>query len=994
MPLGNCRILRLIFESPGLTAIIAGVAVRVSSPQFVGRGEELRALEEALARATDGAGSVTLIAAEAGMGKSRLIAEFAVAARATGATVLIGECPPLGEGELPYAPIAGALRSLGQDHGGDEIDTLAGPARDQSRLFEQLLAVFVSAAQEAPLVLVIEDLHWSDRSTRDFLAFLVGATRHERLMLVVSYRSDEVQRRHPARQFVVELERSGQAVRLDLSRFTRAEIRAQVQGIRDAIPEPELVDRLLERGEGNPFFTEELLVWADAPGAGLPESLRDALLLRVDERSGDVQAALRVAAVAGRDADHALLEAVAGLSPDALTVALREAVDSHLLVHDAGSTRYAFRHALLREAIYADLLPGERQSLHLTLARALRDHPELAGADATAAAELAHHWYAAGELPEALAASIEAAIEAERVHALGEALLHYERALEIWDRAGPPARELPLHRIDVMRRAAAVANLTGDNERAIALARAAIERLDAGDLVAIALLHERLGRYLWLAGRGEDALPEYRRATALMPASPPSAELALVLAAEAQALMLCDHTAESATLCEQALAIAREVQAPEVEAHVLNTMCANLSSSGQPERAVEAGAHARRIARDCGAIEEVLRGHINGGEALDQAGRVPDAIALAWEGVQLAGTLGTERMYGDHLRSQIMWRLLQTGRWEEAQELLDDVVERAPAGVPAGATYGQAAQLYAHRGAFDAARRALELAEPHIRRSGGSMWVALLAESKATIELWDGRPDHAAETVDACLAALEGTETVFSTVRLYELGARACADIAVRAPDDDQVQRSQVAIADALLGRLDELMGELVSASPRTAASRQTCAAERARVVDDGGGHDEWAAARRLWEASGDPFLAAYAGWRQAEAILTSGDDRRAAQALVRDAHYAAASLGAQPLCNELEALARRARLDLGPQDGTPTAPHALLDELELTPRELEVLALLGDGMTNREIAAELFISDKTASVHVSRILAKLSVPNRAAAAAAAQRLGVRRISA
>ena len=446
-----------------------GVIGRISSPRFVGRGEELTALESAVGAALAGAGSAVLVAGDPGIGKSRLISELVTRARASGATVLVGECPPLGDGELPYAPIVGALRSLArqrrngepagrEDDAYDGLDQLLPdvPAQtvdlvgrmalegSQARLFEHVLDVLVTAARESPLVLVIEDLHWADRSTRAFLAFLVRAARPEPLVLVASYRTDEVHgRQHPVRPFVHELERSGQATRVELAPFSRSELREQIAAILDSTPDPGLVDNLLDRSEGNPFFTEELLA-SSGSGTGLPESLRDALLWRLDGKPPAVQQVLRIASVAGRTLDHDLLASVAGVSEGELTTALREAVDTYVLAHDPTSSGYSFRHTLLREAVYGDLLPGQRRRLHTAFARAIAEQPALA--DTSAAAELAYHWHAAGELRESVTASISAGLAADDIHAFGDALLHYERALGAWESLGDDVPALPVDR--------------------------------------------------------------------------------------------------------------------------------------------------------------------------------------------------------------------------------------------------------------------------------------------------------------------------------------------------------------------------------------------------------------------------------------------------------------------------------------------------------------------------------------------------------------------
>jgi DNA-binding NarL/FixJ family response regulator len=974
----------------------------VSSSVFVGREQELAALEAALTRAGSGEGTVVLLAGESGIGKSRLIGELTERARGQGATVLTGECLELAEGELPYAPIVGALRSLVRERGTEvfggahgELARLmpelapaeaepAGEAGSQARLFEQLLGVLSALGQDGPVLLVVEDLHWADRSTRDFISFLVRNARRERIALVASYRSDELHRRHPLRPFVLELERSGQAQRIELRPFTRAELSQQVAAIRGAAVDPALVEDLLERSDGNPFFTEELLAASSSSGAGLPQSLRDALLLRVEGLSQPAQSLLRVAAAAGRTIDHSLLAVSADLPDDELNEGLREAVAGYVLVHDSESTGYSFRHALLREAVYEDLLPGERRLLHISLANALEEQPELAGSRTACAAELAYHWRGAHELAKALPASIRAGMEAEAVRALAEASLHYERALEIWDVAADTAGELPLDKIEVTRRAADAESLGGDRDRAVALARSVLDMIDErDDPIAAALAHERLGRYLWLVGRDDDALPAHRRAVELMPAEPPSEDRAFVLAGLGQVLMLCIQTAESIPYCEEAVAIARSVGARAVEAHALNTMLANFSNQGEVDRAVEGAKEAIAIGRELGLVEQLGRSYINCCDALDQAGRIEEAIAFAEEGIEVAREFGAERGYGDFLRGEIIGRLVRSGRWDEADEWLSDLVDRRPAGISECLARQYLAQLQAGRGQLEEARRDAQRARELALHSRGSMWHGPLTATQASIELSAGRPEAAAALVQECLDLVAGAEYPFSMAGVYELGVRAAADIAERAPRDQALRDRQIEHARALIERFDGVLAS-VTGQPavRGSASRAGCAAELSRITGEDGAA-LWAEARRLWDAVGDPFEAAHARRREAEALLTEGGDRGEAERLVREAHSVAEQLGAAPLREELEALARRARFELG-RTGTAAA-----GEFELTPRELEVLGLLALGRTNRDIAGELFISEKTASVHVSRILSKLGARNRAEAAAIAHRLGL-----
>ena len=364
----------------GTTSIMEVVLRRVTCPTFVGRSDELSVLDSALARASEGIPAFAFVAGESGVGKSRLVAEFEAHAREAGVQVLVGHCLELGGTTFPYAPLVEALRPLGES---------LPDATSQPHVFEALLT---RLDELGPVALVIEDLHWADPSTRDFLTFLVRSARTESLCLLVTYRSDELHRRHPLRPVLAELERAPGVERIGLERFTRAEVAEQLAGILDDAPDVALADRLYARGQGNALYTEELLAAsADGPGE-LPATLRDALLGRFERLPAAAQEVLRAASVAERPMSHALLEAI--LPPGDVLAGAREAVAHQLLVTQPDGT-YAFRHALVGEAIYEDLLPGERTALHAALGRAIEADPSLLG-DAHAAAvpaELACHWH-------------------------------------------------------------------------------------------------------------------------------------------------------------------------------------------------------------------------------------------------------------------------------------------------------------------------------------------------------------------------------------------------------------------------------------------------------------------------------------------------------------------------------------------------------------------------------------------------------------------------
>ncbi len=992
------------------------MASPVSSPEFIGREGELAALETLVASAEQGVGAFGLLAGESGVGKSRLTGELCARARDRGMAVLVGECLELAEGELPYAPLVGALRSLLREGGEEGAQALVSSAHSelerllpelasdvpaaeqqdsgagaQARLFDELLRVISTVARQRPLLLVIEDLHWADRSTRDFLAFLVRNARREPVALLLTYRGDELHRRHPVKPFVAELERVGGALRLQLEPFGREELALQVAAILGGDPAPELIARLLERSDGNPFFAEELLA-ASAGGDALPASLRDALLLRVEALSAVSRSLLQVAAVAGRTVEHELLSVVSGLDEQALNDALREAVANHLLVHDSASMGYAFRHALLREAVYEDLLPGERRALHISVARALEGEPQTMGGSAAGVAELAHHWFAAHRLHEALPASIRAGIAAQASRAMAEAIVHYGRALEVWDAVAPQSGdELPLTRIEVIQRACEAEFLAGEPERAIGLARTALELIDENaDPVAAALAHERLGRYVWHSGRDLEALPIYRRAVELMPSQPPSEQRALVLAAEGQILMLCAHMGEAEARCVEAITIAGEVGAPAVEAHALNTMVVIHAERGAFDHAVESAARARKIATELSLVDEIGRSYVNGSDALDQCGRIEEALLLAREGGERMRELGADRGIGDVLRGEIASRLFRLARWDEATEVLDELLARSPSGLSEGACHSHLALLHAERGEHEQAAAHHERAREALLGASDSQWLGGMYVAAATHALWQGQPQQALAAVADCLAAVEHTERPFMTARLYELGARACAELAARSPGDEAERDRQLQTADALMARLNARLEATPARPPSVLAALAGCAAEISRVTSSDA-VTLWAAAQQSWERLGDRYLAAYAQWRRAEASLAEGD-RGEAEHLSRQAHETASALQAGPLAREVAAFARRARVQLD-RGAAGESSAASIERLDLTPRELEVLQLLSGGKTNREIAAELVISDKTASVHVSHILSKLGVRNRVEAASLAHALGVEAIT-
>jgi DNA-binding CsgD family transcriptional regulator len=687
---------------------------------------------------------------------------------------------------------------------------------------------------------------------------------------------------------------------------------------------------------------------------------------------------------------------VAGLDGPRLDEALREAVAGKLLVTRPGGDGYEFRHALLREVAYADLLPGERARLHGEVAAALAAHPGWAGGTAaTVAAELAHHWEAAGDLERALPAAVEAGVQAERAYAFAEAHRHLERALELWAEVPGAAGPTGLDRVGLLERTAGAAFLAHEMPRAAELWRDALAGVDpAGDPVRAGLLQERLGRSLWLT-LDDAALDAYQKAVRLVPAEPPSAERATVLAGYAQILlMLVGPGAEARQVAEEALDNARRAGARREEGQALSRLGSMVVVEDVEEglALLRAG---QRIAVEQGDVEGL--GWASGELAWDNAevGRLEEARAAALEGAEASRRLGSAWQF--HLTGGAAWYEFRLGRWEDAERHFDAALDRMTRGPGAVHLRFDRAEFEVARGDAAAARRWLGQAEAMAATAGrvqfDAQWAHKQAGVRAELALWEGRDEEAWTAVGEGLAALHrgGDETMEPA--LFALGLAAAAGRAERA-----LARRDAAGAEAARRDGDDLLARLEAGGGpperrlETAAVLGQCRAEQARLH---GRPDPaaWTAAAAGWEALHMPYPAACARWREAEALLTARAPRAQVEQALGAAHAVAARLGAGFLLGELERLARRGRARLeAPPDQAPAAeaetPSAARS-LGLTPREEEVLALVATGRTNRQIAEVLFITEKTASLHVSHILAKLGVAGRVEAATVALRLGV-----
>ena len=440
--------------------MIATMATRLVSPITIGRRTELDAALGVLDAAVAGSVTHLLITGEAGVGKTRLVGELAIAATARGVRVLRGSCASVGDQGLPYGPIVEILAEVARGTEPDALRTLVGtsgpdlarlvPALDpsssaahiqreflQARLLDALAGLLRRLSESAPVLVIVEDVHWADPATRETLGFLVRSLRTEPVVVAMTLRSDELHRRHPAMPWISELERTGRVSRIDLARLDADETAAMLASITGEAPSAMVASRFHRRSDGNPFFIEELVLAETGQGsARLPSTLQEILATRLGALSEPARSVVGIVAAAGRRIDHDLLAQSADrLDVDDLDAALRDAIASQILVVDADTSEaegYAFRHALLAEVAYDDLLPGERRRLHRACAEALAARPTPTGAPAAAHwAELAHHWAHAHEPVNAFTASLEAAAAAEATYAFEASL----RAVRARDRA-------------------------------------------------------------------------------------------------------------------------------------------------------------------------------------------------------------------------------------------------------------------------------------------------------------------------------------------------------------------------------------------------------------------------------------------------------------------------------------------------------------------------------------------------------------------------------
>ena len=955
----------------------------VRSRQLVGREEELATLRAAADRARAGTPTIVVVAGEPGIGKTRLVAELAGELRSGGVMIGTGHGVDLAGGALPYGVMAGLVRHLRATVGTDRmIDILGSRAAalgsldptlaqtgaddaDRHSVFEAVQHLVLELAREHLLCLVLEDLHWCDATSLDLVTFLGATVDSGRLLLVATTRPEGASR-------LARLVALGEL--LALRPLADDAVRELAAGLVDP-PGRALLEQIIELGEGIPLYVEEMIAMQAASPSELPGALALTFTARLAGMSESGRRVLDAVAVAESDAPADLVSKVLRAKLSVVADAIDEGA-SHGLLDVVDQNRVRFHHELLRRAVADALAPLARAEWHRRWALTLQRLDEAERSDPTVLAALAHHWFSAGDPSQAVPAAVAAGQAASVIGAATESAVHWHRALLHWHRAGDAEASTGMSHetaliegTTVLRLAGAYADLLEvlTAERARATADVVLRLwLDLG----LAATSGRLGNirpqvvprdhveavldrlaaqpkrplvratlfWLWwdaydadrrIVGRIIDLLEEQADPSVL-----PSDAVGIGLRRARLALTYGD--------AEEALQMVQDVLGRDDALHAVNQPVVEslevwlLFVLGRLQDCIEAG---ERVLARLGS---------------------PDLAGMSWAGIAenlacahtMAGNLAraeelmrTVLGMGDlfvHITTgcDLVTLLVTRDRPREAEQLLTDILEhQLPGPGDSGFRFGLTSQVVATRAAFEAsngdlptARELLRpvLVDPHLTTDSDYLWPVVLDAARlfsdpAAIEPVGQREKWAAVVQDAA-------------ERVHKYGALG-----------------QAWTAD-VTAHLDRALGKDTA--------------------------EQWAIVVQGWETIGAPIEAARANLRLSERLAQDGRRDRAT-ATASGALATVERIGAHAIAGQIRAASRRHRLRL---DGVGQVDDGLRG---LTTREREVLLLLADGRTNELIAAELFMSPKTASVHVSRIISKLGVANRTEAAAYAHRNGL-----
>jgi predicted ATPase/DNA-binding NarL/FixJ family response regulator len=952
------------------------------SDDLIGRDDELAALGEAFAATRSGAGGIVLLAGEAGVGKTRLLE--ACLARG-GLLALKGQSNEIAT--PPYGPVAAALRAHLRARPARPagfgplapylallLPELGPPPQqaDPAALVEALCQAFAAIARAAPTVLVLDDLQWADNATLELVPALAGALAHEPLLIVGTYRSDEIRRGHPVRRLRNDLRRARLLHEIVVEPLDQTDAAALAARVLGQPPGPALAATLYERTEGVPLFVRELAGTLAtrgqlrlgeggielAPGADMPipDTLRDAVLLRLDGLPEQALRLLQLAAVAGREFDTALVAELAG-GADGL-----EALLERGLLVEGEPGRGAFRHALTREALYGDISWMRRRALHRQMAERLE-------ADGAPPLAVAQHWLAAKEPERARDALLVASAQACAIRAYRDATDAAQRALELWPDGADEAQ-----RLDVLDQMGQCAQLCGMlPEAARAWREVADARRQSGDLRACAATERKLANVSELQGHWE-------RAQAAREAA-------------AQAFAASDLPAEAAAERIAAAAHLRSAGRYRTALEVLSTAAGEAARAGRPDLRARSIALEGNIRARMGQAPEGLA-LVQSGLALALAHNLASAAAEIYQRLadalehagDYAGAKETYQTAFDFCHANAIPStaqlcvacltvvLRQTGEWDRAMALCRDVLASAHSSAHARAVAsGILGSLYALRGQPTRAQALLLEAASLAQRIELAPMELYAAWGLAILSELNGAHEAAAEHCRFILGrweqiedthyvvpALRWAATFFATTGA-DADARACANALARIASATAQPEALSALAHAL-GEIALLDGD-----PQQAVQQF--------------GH-----ALDLLHDLVVPYCQTSVQLRAGMAHIAAGQ-RDAAVAQLTNGYRAARKLGARPLATRiaqaLDALGEPVVERLG------QGAASRLRSGDLTRRQREILQLVALGQTNVEIARALVLSPRTVEMHVANILATLDSRSRADAVRRATELGL-----
>ncbi|KOX04840.1 helix-turn-helix transcriptional regulator [Micromonospora profundi] len=963
------------------------MASDVDTAPLVGRAGLVQTVRSALiGDVAQGQTAAVFLTGESGVGKTRLLGEIGARLRDQGALVLTGGCLDIGDAS-PLHPLLQALRRFDADLPASQARTSSavrsllqmfaeetGGPDGASALLERVSRGLHLIAEGRPLVLILDDLQWVDRSTRQLLLYLLAGLGDLQLSVLAAVRAESLQGAHPLRRVLTELRRLRSVRVLDLAPLDRADTEKLAAAVLGGDLPAEAADQVWQRSGGNPFVVEELARDLRDGRDGLSETLREIFLDRVDALPQHAHAVVHAVAAGVEPVQHWLLAEVLGLPEGELIDAARAAVAHRLLV--GADDGYRLRHRLVAEVLAHELLPAERSGIHRRYAEALTAAPgELQQA------RLAHHWRLAGEPARALPAAVAAAQEAERLHGYAEAHRHWSAALQLAEDSGSPAAD----RVELLGHAAEAAHHCGEHARALALLEELAE-LQGGEPTCA--LHIQRARYLAAAGRSALAEEEYQRALEAADCSP--RDRATAAARLAELLLHLGRYADAGQRAREALALAADVEGSATEV-VLASSALGFSDAclEDPDAGLAVMRQALETAERAGQPEDVACAYLHLAELLTGPLNIlEEGVLVARRGAERVAELGLGRTWETRLLAIATNGLFRVGQWAEAEKVVAAALRHRPSGADAVELLLARCRLSVGYGDIEAADRDLD-AVATVLAGGGARHVIPLLTLRAGLAMWEGRHDVARQAVQRGLTESRSDDvTILSALVWHGLRAEAEAHASrTVAVDPTAVRR--------LRGVADRVARKSASAAPPVRSVVDgflaLCAAEVSRL--DGSDPELWATSAAEWDRRNHPYPAAYSRLRQAEALLARRSRLATAGRLLREAHQMAQGLGAVPLTSEIRGLAGRARVPLQERDdragrgATPAQP--VDDELAaLTAREREVLALVAEGLTNKEIGQRLFISERTIGVHVSHIFDKLQVRTRVQASAIQLRIG------